>query len=61
MALRTHGLPESKLVNVASEHGAGGEDGGVGGGHDGGGDSTQTEERDSRRAEVLEHDGQNHV
>ena len=57
----THRLAEGELIDVSSEHGAGGEDGGVCGGHDGGGHGPEPEEGHPGRAQVLQHDGQDHV
>lgn len=59
--LRTYRLPKSKLVNISCKHGAGWEDGGVCGWHHSGRHRPQTKERDERRTEMLQDNGQDHV
>lgn len=51
----SHVLPEDEFVDIPCEHGASGEDGGICRRHDGGGHSSQPDEGDDVRAEVLEH------
>lgn len=54
-------LAESLLVDVASEHGTGRKNGWVGWWHHGCWHGPQAEEGDIGRAEMLEHDRENHI